>query len=66
MAMILQKKIYKRPRNIPQSDDLSHGGGTLLALLRDSNQFSKCFYPKFFRISPYIDLEVEPEIKIQE
>lgn len=43
----------------------SGGGGTSLAFLKDSNQFPKCFYPKFFRISPDIDLEVEPVIKSQ-
>lgn len=42
------------------------GGGTLLALLRDGDQFPKCFYPKFFRISLDIDLEIEPETKNHE
>lgn len=41
-------------------------GGGLLALLRDGNQSPKCFYPKFFRISTDIDLEIEPETKNQE
>lgn len=44
----------------------SGDGGTLLALLTDGNQFPKCLYLKFFRISPDIDLEIEPETKNQE
>lgn len=65
MVMILQKQIYTSIRNKPQSDDFPLGGG-LLALLRDGNQSPKCFYPKFFRISTDIDLEIEPETKNQE